>query len=726
MKSKSEITLQSPISALNGIGATRAAAFERLGVTKIRDLISFYPRSYENRGSIKLLSEAEEGEKQAFMLTVATMPKKVMLRRGMTLLKLRAYDDSGAVNITYFNQDYLKDFFELGQTYRFYGKAEKSGKTISLTNPVAEKAEGRESLLPLVPVYPLAAGLTRKIISQSVHAALRMAALENTEILPDSVIAENGLCSLAFAQRNIHLPPDYKSLAAAKRRLIFDEFFTFAMGTSISSARQKCTGAPVCSENDITPLTKILPFSLTGAQMRAIEDIKNDMGKNFPMCRMVVGDVGCGKTLCAAAAIFIAVQSGRQAMLMAPTGILALQHYNEIKNYADALGFSCRLLTGATSLREKQKIYDGISSSDPQTRIDVVIGTHALLNEQVKLSSLGLVVTDEQHRFGVGQRARLAEKGEHIHTLVMSATPIPRSLALTLYGDLDISIIDEMPPGRQKVDTFVVDESYRERLLAFIDKQIAEGGRVYVVCPEVSEREEDEEDGDVFLRDVYCCVGDDGSFLKPQKNENGQPKAVVTYAEELRACFPHLNVGLVHGRMKPAEKDEVMSAFASGEIQVLVSTTVIEVGVNVPEASLMIIENADRFGLAQLHQLRGRVGRGRRKSYCVLVSGSKGEAAKERLSTMKATSNGFEIAEKDLQTRGPGDFIRPAGENGLRQSGTLRFALADMCEDSEILVSAAAAARELLDGDPDLSKPEHAALRLSVGRMFSDNSSIIS
>ena len=435
------------------------------------------------------------------------------------------------------------------------------------------------------------------------------------------------------------------------------------------------------------------------------------------MSRIVVGDVGCGKTICAAAAMLIAVQSGRQAALMAPTEILARQHYEDLSPIFEAMGIKTALLIGATTAAQKRKIRTELASKDKSTRLDVVIGTQALLSDGVDFAAPGLIVTDEQHRFGVKQRAVLSEKNEHAHMLVMSATPIPRSLALAFFGDLDLSRIDEMPAGRQRVDTFVVDEGYRERLTGFIEKTCAEGGQVYIVCPAVEER--DAEIDEVMLSEI-------GEYA-PIRDTQPPMKAAVQYAEELCDRLPHLNIAFVHGAMKSKDKERVMQEFAAGTVQVLVSTTVIEVGVNVPNASLMIVENAERFGLSQLHQLRGRVGRGKRKSYCVLVSDAVSDPATpaaSRLATMRTTYDGFAIAERDLALRGPGDFLSGTGSDTIRQSGGVKFRLAALCDDTGLMQTAFAEARALAERDPDLVA--HPALRATVDKMFTLDGDTIS
>lgn len=716
--------LKTPVTKLNSVGKVRAEALGRLGVRCIGDLIGLYPRAYENRGDIKLLSQTENGEKCALCLTVATQPKKALIRRGMSLLKFRAYDDSGTAEIVYFNQDFLSDKFSLGKSFRFYGRVERkkmsSGKDVfSLSSPVAEMIEESVGeLAPLVPVYPLSPPLNQNLMAKLVSEALTyLRGDASSDFIPEDIRLRNGLANRAFALRTIHAPTSMRELEAAKRRLIFEELFLFSLGTAFAGKRQRPTqGASLCAENDISELTDLLPYSLTGAQMRVIEEIKADLASGTPMSRLVCGDVGCGKTVVAAAAMLIAVRSGKQAALMAPTEILATQHYNDLSKIFSALGIRTALLCGSTSKAEKRKIYEALSECDPEKRLGIVIGTHALISEGVKFADLGLVVNDEQHKFGVRQRSSLGEKGKNVHMLVMSATPIPRSLALTLYSDLDLSVIDEMPPGRQRVDTFAVDEGYRERLIAFIRKLTGEGGQVYVVCPAVEEKEDDIEEpceGEIPMSDI--STGGDHSVYFEEKNVQPELKSAVKYAEELRERLPERKIAFVHGRMKAAEKDEIMSSFASGEIDILVSTTVIEVGVNVPNACLMIVENAERFGLSQLHQLRGRVGRGERKSYCVLVSDSKSERARERLSTMKNTYDGFTISQKDLEMRGPGDFVGNSA-GAVRQSGALRFRLADMLLDGELFNAALTEARALLEADPTLKA--HSELLCEINELF--------
>ena len=695
--------LNTEITRLYGVGKARAATYARLGVHTVGDLLSHYPRGYENRGDVRLLSEASQDGKTAVVLTVATEPRVARLKNRMTLVKFKAYDDSGFCEIIFFNQEYLRNAFPVGSEFRFYGAVQRSKNGYEMSSPAFEPYSEDAELMPLVPVYPLTEGLTQKQIAKDMKAAMVIASYAQEEdFLPEEIRARHSLCVRSFALRNIHIPQSFSALSAARKRLIFDELFTFALGVSMSGTKSAPAPAVPCADTDTDALEALLPYELTGAQKRVIGEIRADMARDVAMNRMVVGDVGCGKTVCAAAAIYIAVKNGRQAALMAPTEILATQHYNDLNGMLSRLGIRCELLVGSLTAAAKRRVHAALASGET----DVVIGTQALISEGVTLARAGLVVADEQHRFGVGQRAILAEKNMLSHMLVMSATPIPRSLALAMYGNLDVSRIDQMPVGRQRVDTFAVDESYRQRLNGFIAKQIDGGGQVYIVCPAVEDKEEEQ---------VDILMGD----IDSQDGEHRLPlKSAVGYAEELEKVFPQYRIAFLHGKMKSAQKDAVMKGFAAGEFDILVSTTVIEVGVNVPNACLMIVENAERFGLSQLHQLRGRVGRGTRRSYCVLVSEAmKDEGkAKERLLTMKNCYDGFEIAERDLAMRGPGDFLKGSGEQSVRQSGGVRFRLAEVCEDAELMRCAFEEAHALLENSPDLCL--YPSLAKEVAKMF--------
>lgn len=707
--------LAAPLLRLPGVGEKRAEQLARLGLRTVSDLLFHFPRAYENRGDVVSLAGTQEparaGARQAVILTVSTAPRRSRLKNRMTLLKFRAFDDSGTCEVAFFNQDYLADSFPIGAVFRFFGRVERTGRGFSLTNPAFEPYTEGSALPPLFPVYPLTEGLSNKLISGLIRQAMPVIA-RMEDPLPEDIREREGLCTLAFALRTVHCPPDFQSLHTAKTRLAFDEFFRFALGLGMQGGGARVGGAPVCcvSEETFAGFRALLPYQLTAAQERTIAEIRHDMASGTAMNRMLVGDVGCGKTVCAAAAVYVAVRSGRQAAIMAPTGILAAQHAAELIPLFARIGIRGELLTGATTAARKRKIRAALADPDPAARLDFVIGTQALLSAGVDFAAPALVVTDEQHRFGVNQRAALSDKNRHAHLLCMSATPIPRSLALVLYGDLDVSRIDQMPPGRQRVDTFVVDESYRARLDAFIRKNVAAGGQVYIVCPAVEQAEgaeEADEAGLIPLTADFAAATPPAPTLPPLR-------AAVQYAAELAERLPDLRIGFVHGRMKQAEKDGIMQAFTAGEVQVLVSTTVIEVGVNVPNACLMIVENAERFGLSQLHQLRGRVGRGNRKSYCILVRAGGGDAARARLEVMRTTYDGFRIAEQDLAQRGPGDFLAPAAGGSIRQSGGFR--LAEGWNDAGLMDRAFGDARALLASDPTLG--EHPLLRDAVRRGF--------
>lgn len=695
-----------PITALRGVGSAKQAAYARLGIFTVGDLLYHFPRAYENRGNVKRLCESDGQSKMAVVLTVATQPRRAMIRRGMTLVKFRAFDDSGDCEIVYINQDYVQSMFPVGGTFRFFGKVEYDKRHYRMTSPVAEPVVEGKPLPPLYPVYPLTDGLSSKQIAQHTEMALALAAQGLEDPIPEHIRLREGLCTLSFALRAMHKPTDLTGIEIAKRRLMFEELLLFGVGLRGARHTAELIPAPTCTSNDLSAFLSLLPYELTEAQRRTVEQIRTDMAKPYAMSRMIVGDVGCGKTVCAAAAAVIAVQSGRQAAIMVPTEILARQHYADLAPLFDQLGIKSALLIGAMTAAQKKKVHAALSCEDERTRIQVVIGTQALLSEGVEFAAPGLVITDEQHRFGVGQRAMLSNKNAHAHLLCMSATPIPRSLALVMYGDLAVSRIDTMPPGRQRVDTFVVNQSYRDRLDAFIRKNVDEGGQVYVVCPAVEEREDDEH---LLLEEIGI-----GQEQKPPL------QAAVQYAEQLAERLQGYRVAFVHGKLSPKEKDAVMNSFAGGEIDILVSTTVIEVGVNVPRASLMIVENAERFGLSQLHQLRGRVGRGTRKSYCVLVAGAMtdceiGEVARRRLQTMKTTYDGFAIAEQDLAQRGPGDFFAKNTGGAIRQSGGVEFRLASQCGDGDMLKRAFVAADELVTAGNLSGYP---ALQDAVERMF--------
>ena len=707
--------LNTSVASLYGVGKTRAAQLEKLGISTLRDLIYHFPRAYENRGDIHTLSHALESESVATLLTVKSEPSSRLIRRGLTITKFKAFDESGSAEIVFFNAPYVKDVFHIGSTFRFFGKVTFEKGRAKLQNPKYEPYFEGIELSNYVPVYPLTEGISSKVLEKLVKSSLD--SINNLEDpLPEDIRLGEGLPTLSYALKNIHFPESRESLSLALRRLAFDEMFLFGLAISLTAKQKSRDTGILFHPKKINDFTALLPFELTDAQKSAINDIyrdtsiKND-GRISPMARIIVGDVGSGKTVCAEAGIYFAVTSGYQCAMMVPTEILARQHFSEISERFAKLGYKTELLIGSLTKTQKNKIYERLSSGE----CDIVIGTHAIISEKVEFSNLGLIITDEQHRFGVNQRAVLKEKSSRAHMLVMSATPIPRTLALTMYGDLDVSRITAMPKGRMRVDTYVVDESYRTRINAFIEKQVLNGGQCYVVCPSI----EKESHEDTFVPDsmrVEKMISERALNLKN----------AIEYAESLKATFPNLRIECLHGRMKAAEKDLIMKGFSDGEIDVLVSTTVIEVGVNVPNASLMIVENAERFGLSQLHQLRGRVGRGLRKSYCILVSDTKSETATNRLSVMKSVYDGFEIAEQDLIIRGPGDFFSSNNDVNLRQSGGFEFKLATMCDSTDIMERAFTTAKSLIQKDPELKSSENSMIRELCYNVIKSNTSTIS
>ena len=676
--------LNTDVRYIKGIGEKKAQALAKLGVFSLYDLVSYFPRKYEDRSTVMPIALTSGGESVCIEALVADTPRLTRVRRGLELVKLRAVDESGSVDITFFNQPYAKDNLVRGESYMFFGKIETAGMRRSMVNPVYEKSAGSGTVTGrIIPIYRVCNGLNQRTMLQAVRQGLDACLDRIPDVLPQDVRERCRLAQTAYAYENIHFPKDFDALELARRRLIFEELFVLACALGrIRGERVREEGLKL-SVHDMSRFWASLPFSPTGAQKRAIEQALGDISSGAVMNRLVQGDVGSGKTLVAAALMWQCAENGYMSAFMAPTEILAEQHYSTLSSMLAPLGVRIGRLTGAMSAKEKRETKAKLKAGE----YDIVVGTHALFSQDVEYSNLALVVTDEQHRFGVGQRSALIGKGQKPHVLVMSATPIPRTLALIIYGDLDVSVIDELPPGRQKVDTFAVDESYRQRLNGFIRKLVGEGRQVFVVCPMVEENEE-----------------------LPIKLKSAQE-----HAAELAALFPDLTVACIHGKMKPKEKDAVMAAVVAGEVNILVATTVIEVGVDVPNAALMIIENAERFGLSQLHQLRGRVGRGKHKSYCVLVSDNDSEDVRARLSIMTKTNDGFKISEEDLRLRGPGDFF------GSRQHGLPEMHVADLGADMNVMQRAQSEAQLLLASDPELSAPEHAALRQSVERMLRVN-----
>jgi len=665
---------------IKGIGEAREKLLGKLGIRTLRDLVGYFPRAYEDRTQFKMISDLAVDETVCVRAMAATAPRLSHIRRGLDIVKLRAVDDTGTLEITFFNQSFIKDAIVPGEVYIFYGKVSGTALRPEMVNPIfdREKASG-EMTGRIMPIYSLTSGIAQKLLRNAVRHSLKECAEELPDILPEDVTQRFELCRARFAYENIHFPEDAKSLELARKRLIFEELFVLAAAMKLlRSKRVEKTGRGLAAV-DFAKFYNALPFEPTGAQKRAIEEAARDMMSSRPMNRLVQGDVGSGKTIVAAACCWMAYNSGTQSAFMAPTEVLASQHYRFLSEILEPLGMRVGLLTGGMTAKRKREVYGRLSLGE----LDLVIGTHALISEVVRFNDLALVITDEQHRFGVNQRSMLTEKGDSPHVLVMSATPIPRTLALIIYGDLDVSVIDEMPPGRQAVETFVVGESHRKRVHNFIEKLVREGRQVYVICPMVEE--------------------DDESELKSALKHYGT----------LQKEFPGLRVALVHGKM--ADKNAAMKAFTAGEADILVATTVVEVGVDVPNAALIVIENAERFGLSQLHQLRGRVGRGEHKSYCVLFCDMAGDFTRERLDIMCKTNDGFKIAEEDLKLRGPGDFF------GSRQHGLPEMRIANLASDMNILSQAQSAAEDLIKQDPELQLPEHRKLAEQIEKLFEIN-----
>lgn len=699
------INAMTSIRYLAGVGEKRALTFANMGIYTIRDLLYHFPRAYQNRGNIKLLGETENEETASFILTVASQPHTAMLKgKGkMTLTKFKAVDESGSCNITFFNQNYLSKIFNVGEEFRFFGKIQRKGNHFSLTSPSFESCIEGRALPEFFPIYPLSGSLTQKYMAKIISSALDILKKEPIpDILPTELCKEQALPSVEFALKAIHRPESYEMLEKARRRFMWEELYSFALAISLSKNKSREVNAPIFKKTNIDEFYSVFPFSPTKAQKRVINEVENDMcnSSGIGMSRLICGDVGSGKTMCAAAAMYMAAKNGYQCALMAPTEILAAQHYNDLSEIFAKLEIRCELLCGSTPAAKKRIIKNSLKNGS----IDCIIGTHALLTKDVEFKALALSITDEQHRFGVMQRAALGEKSRGGHVLVMSATPIPRTLALIMYGDLSLSYIDEMPPGRKKVSTFTVDESYRERMNGFIEKQAKEGRQVYIVCPAIEASEENE--------------GLVGLDYDPEKESSlSKLKNATEYAEKLQKLMPDVRIALMHGRMKASEKDDVMRRFAEGETDVLVSTTVIEVGVNVPNATLMIVENAERFGLSGLHQLRGRVGRGQHKSWCILVSDAKNPASIARLSVMTQTNDGLEIAKKDLELRGPGDFL-PDKSGTARQHGGFEFKVASFCDDTRHLERAFDFAQKTLKEDPGLTSSNNLPAKALVNEYF--------
>lgn len=672
---------KSPVTALPGFGPKRAALLKKLGIETVGDFLLYFPRDYEDRSRITTLMKRPEEGKACYRLILAAEPTSARIAGGREMVKVRAFDDTNSIDIIFFNRAYIKNQLVRGREYIFFGKVEENGRRLSMINPVFEE-EGKSGGVTgrILPVYPLSAGLTSAMISQGAKAALEVCRTPESP-LPLQLMEELGLPSSESAYSQIHFPDSLGEAAAAARRFVTEELYVFC-AASIGLKRQSKTKISRSMERySPEEFYKKLPFEPTNAQKRAVEEAFFDMTSPYRMNRLVQGDVGSGKTLVAAACAWLCKKNGRQAVIMAPTELLARQHVKTLKSMMAPFGINVGLLISAMTAAEKRAAL--AAARDGET--DIICGTHALIQEGVAFKDVGLFVVDEQHRFGVAQRSRLAQKAPESHMMVMSATPIPRTLSLIIFGDLDLSVIDELPSGRRPIETYSVGEDKRKRAMAFLLKQVQQGGQAYIVCPIIEDSEENDR------------------------------ASAESYAAALSKAMPMLRVGLLHGRMTAEEKEAVMADFAARRLDVLVSTTVIEVGIDVPNANLIIIEDCESFGLSQLHQLRGRVGRGERQSYCVLMR--KGPRS-PRIEVICNTNDGFKIAEEDLRLRGPGDFF------GHRQHGLPAFKLADLSKDMSLFERARTAAEETFRRDPLLNMPENAELKRRVEALLAEGNKI--
>ncbi|HBL40659.1 MAG TPA: ATP-dependent DNA helicase RecG [Ruminococcaceae bacterium] len=670
------VDFSSNVQYLKGVGEARARLFRRLGVETVGDLLRLYPRAYEDWSQTVKISQANPGEACCVKAMVASRVSKAMIRKGMTVFKCDVTDGESMMRVTIFNNRFAAEKLQEGETFLFFGRMNANAYSCEMLSPQIERATTGERIRP---IYPQTQSLTSRTIEACVKRALEELTELPEDVLDESIRKQYDLCDYAAALQGIHFPKNHSMMLRARRRLCFEELYVLQAGMMLLRSRNRRLAGYRLKTDETDRFLDGLPFTPTNAQKRAVAECVADMMGEMPMSRLLQGDVGSGKTAVAAALAFCCAENGTQTAVMAPTEILAIQHYKTFSSLLQGTGLRVALLVGSTPAAEKKKLKKEIAEGE----VSIVIGTHALIQKDVLFRSLALVITDEQHRFGVGQRNELGAKGRNPHTLVMSATPIPRTLALMIYGDLDVSVLDELPAGRQKIETYAIGSDKRQRAYAYVKKHLDEGRQGYIVCPLV-------EDGEI-----------------PELT------AATTYAEELANNeFCGYTVGLLHGKMKPKEKEQVMAAFSAGDIQLLVSTTVIEVGIDVPNAVIMVIENADRFGLSQLHQLRGRVGRGQFLSTCILISDAKGDIAKQRLKIMCKTTDGFRIADEDLQLRGPGDFF------GSRQHGLPEMKIADLSQDMDLLKKAQAAAKQTLSEDSALRATKNAALKAAVLKLF--------
>ncbi|HBG0291604.1 TPA: ATP-dependent DNA helicase RecG [Clostridioides difficile] len=675
--------LYKDVQYVKGIGPKKADKLNKLGIFTLKDLLYYFPRQFEDRNNLKKIAQLEDGEKVTIKAVISSI-NTFSPKEGMTLTKIDVKDETGSAKLVFFNKSYIKNTFRPGDSILVFGKVKKKFNNLELTSCELEYlTNSPKNTCRFMPVYQLTYGVTNKEIMSIIRTVLEDKELIIQEYMPQRIIEKYRLCSIDFAVRNIHSPSSKESLKIALYRIVFEELLILQLGLFVfKSGRNKEDGIKFETSKDLKKIISALPFKLTKAQNRALDEIIQDMNLEKIMNRLVQGDVGSGKTVVALLALANCVLNGYQGALMAPTEILAGQHYISLTESLKDFGINVGLLIGSLTKKQKDTVLEQIKNNE----IDILIGTHALIEDKVEFNNIGLVITDEQHRFGVMQRSKLSLKGANPDILVMTATPIPRTLALILYGDLDISIIDELPPGRQPIETIAIEKSKRDRAYNNLVRREVESGRqVYIVCPLVEE------------------------------SEAIEAKSAVELVEELRAEYFHdLRLGLLHGKMKSSEKDEVMERFKNKEIDILVSTTVIEVGVNVPNATLMIIENAERFGLAQLHQLRGRVGRGSHKSYCVLIYDSKTDVCRQRMAIMEETNDGFKISEKDLEIRGPGEFF------GTRQHGLPELKVANLFKHIKILKLAQQEARYILGEDNNLQLKENMALKKEIIDKFKD------
>ena len=682
------VDLKQSVQYIKGVGPNNLVLLQKLGINTLEDLITFFPRSYEDRGKPKKIYELVDGEEALIDVVCASNMSETKFARNKIMLKMLVRDDTGDCVLTWFNQTYLKNKFKVGERYQFYGKVNKKYGRTEMTKPVFDKDGLNKNTGKIIPIYPLTYKLSQNKLRGIIENGLKLVMGKLDETIPEYILKRYNLDDINTATKQIHFPENFEEYSKARRRFVFEELLTVQLAlSSLKSRYDKETDGIAFDKNVMmSDVINSLTFRLTKAQLKVLEEIDKDMETNKPMNRLLQGDVGSGKTIVSVIAAYKAVKSGYQAAIMAPTAILAEQHLEEFTKVLEKFGIRCELLLGGMRAKKRREVLEDLKEG----KIDVLIGTHALLVEDVEFSKLGLVVTDEQHRFGVRQRASIVAKGMNPDVLVMTATPIPRTLALILYGDLDISIIDELPPNRKKIETYPVMKNMEHRIEEFIRANVAKGRQAYVVCPLVEENEEFE-----------------------------NYKSVVELAEKYQnSVFPEYTVAYLHGKMKQKEKDEIMQRFKDGEIQILVSTTVIEVGVNVPNANIMVVQNAEHFGLAQLHQLRGRVGRGEYQSYCILIYESNAKTTKERMKIMKETDNGFIVAEKDLELRGSGEFF------GTRQHGLPEFKIANLFEDVAVLKEVQVLALKIEEEDPKLEKVENTKLHKLVEEKFENRISI--